>query len=181
MSVVRLDSNSKIDIAAISFSDLCWRYGTGIDTSTGKRWYKVHSYRNGVMTKLGDIEVSVWYQLMEQLIERDHEQWLLDALIQWECEHGYGRRSPSELRKRSLKLHSMRLFDSPNWVDFVAFNKRHRPEVYARANIVTVINECCNLPGETTQEQIDRAYEDTVYCPHCGRRSKYIHIDEVIT
>lgn len=174
MSVVRLNSYTEVDAATVSFSDLKWRYGTGIDTSTGKRWYKVHSYRYGVMTKLGDIEVSVWYQLMEQLIERENEQWLLDALIQWKREHGYQKRSASELRKEALQSHSHRLFDRPEWVDFVAFNKQHRPEVYAQANIVAIINECCGLPGETTQEQIEHAHEGAVHCPYCGLWSKYV-------
>lgn len=177
MSVVRLNSYTEVDLATISFSDLKWRYGTGIDTSTGKRQYKVHSYRNGVMTKLGDIEVSVWYQLMEKLIERENEQWLLDALIQWECENGYDKKSVSTQRKKALQAHASRLFACPGWVGFVQFNKRHRPEVYAKANIVTVITECCSLPGEVTQEQIDIAYADTVHCPHCGRWSNYVLSD----
>lgn len=179
MSVVRLDSISEFDLAAISFSDLRWRYGTGIDTSTGKRWYKVHSYRNGVMTKLGDIEVNVWYQLMEHLVERENEQWLLDALIQWEREHGCCKKSASALRKEALQSHASRLFDCPEWVGFVLFNKQHRPEVYAQANIVTVITECCGIPSEVTQEQLDRSYyADTVHCPYCGLWSNYVLSDE---
>lgn len=173
MSIERIDSASRLDPASISFSNLRWRYGTGVDTSTGKGIYKKHSYRCGVMTKLGDIEIKVWIQLMEQLIEKSGEQWLQDALFQWEKEHNYAKSSAAELKEKVLELHSARIFDNPEWVCYIPFNKRFRPDVLEQAHIVTVVNECCDLPGEVTQEQIDRAYNKTVACPHCGRWSRF--------
>lgn len=173
MSVVQRNSISEFDIATICFSDLRWRYATGISLSKGQGRNKEYTYRNGVMTALGDIEVGIWYKLMEQLIEREHEQWLLEALIQWEHEHNYTKDTASELRKSALQAHSSRIFDCPEWVGFVMFNKRYRPEVYAQANLVTVINECCDTHGEVTQEQIDRSFGGAVHCPHCGRWSSY--------
>lgn len=173
MGIERIDSASALDPAACTFSNLHWRYGTGVDTSTGKGYYKKISYRYGVMTKLGDIEITVWHQLMEQLIEKSGEQWLLEALIQWEKEHYYAKSSSARLRESALQLHSSRIFDDPEWICFLPFNKRFRPAVYEQANIVTVINECCALPGEVTQEQIARAYGKTICCPHCGRWSKF--------
>lgn len=144
-----------------------------MDTSTGKGIYKKHSYRHGVMTKLGDIEITVWIQLMEQLIERSGEQWLQDALLQWGKEHNYTKSPAAKLRETALELHSDRIFDDPEWVCYIPFNKRFRPDVLEQAHIVTVINECCGLPGEVTREQIDRAYNNTVACPHCGRWSRF--------
>lgn len=173
MGTQRIDSASAIDPTSLSFSNLYWRYGTGVDTSTGKGYYKKVSYRSGVMTKLGDIEIAVWIQLMEQLIEKSGEQWLLDALIQWEKEHNYTKASASKLRESALELHSARIFDNPDWVCYIPFNKRFRPDVLEQAHIVTVVNECCGLPGEVTQEQIDRAHDGGICCPHCGRWSKF--------
>lgn len=173
MGILRIDSASALDPASISFSNLRWRYGTGVDTSTGKGIYKKHSYRFGVMTKLGDIEIKVWIQLMEQLIERSGEQWLQDALFQWEKEHNYAKASAAKLRESALELHSARIFDDPEWVCYIPFNQRFRPTVLGQAHIVTVVNECCGLPGEVTQEQIHRAFDGAICCPHCGRWSKF--------
>lgn len=173
MGIERIDSVSRLDPAVISFSNLRWKYGTGVDTSTGKGYYKKVSYRNGVMTDLGDIEITVWGQLMEQLIEKSGEQWLLDALLQWEKEHNYTKASAAKLRESALELHSARIFDDPEWVCYIPFNQRFRPSALEQAHTVTVVNECCGLPGEVTQEQIDRAYNGEVCCPHCGRWSKF--------
>ena len=179
MGVERIDSASALDPASISFPNLRWRYGTGVDTSTGKGYYKKISYRFGVMTKLGDIEITVWGRLMEHLIEKSGEQWLLDALIQWEKEHNYVKSSAAKLRESALELHSARIFDNPEWVCYIPFNKRFRPDVLEQAHIVIVVNECCGLPGEVTQEQIDRAaYNGSVCCPHCGRWSPFKKVGE---
>lgn len=173
MSIDRIDSVSGLEPASISFLNLRWRYGTGVDTSTGKGIYKKHSYRFGVMTKLGDIELKVWIKLMEQLIEKSGEQWLLEALIQWEKEHNYAKTSAAKLRESALKLHSDRIFDNPEWVCYLPFNRRYRPAALEQAHIVTVANECCGLPGEVTQEQIQKAFNGDICCPHCGRWSKF--------
>lgn len=173
MSKERIDSAAGLVPAALTFSNLCWRYGTGVDTSTGKGGYKKVSYRFGVMTELGDMEINVWIHLLERLIEESGEQWLLDALLWWEKEHNYAKASAARLRESALQLHSSRIFDNPEWVCFLPFNKQFRPAVYEQANIVTVINECCALTGEVTQEQIARAYGETICCPHCARWSRF--------
>lgn len=173
MGIQRIDSADRLDPESISFSSLRWKYGTGVNISTGQGVYKKHSYRNGVMTELGDIELKVWFHLAEQLVEKSGEQWLLDALIQWEKEYGYTKASAVELRESALQLHISRIFDCPEWVCYIPFNRQYRPEVLQTAHIVTVINVCCQQPGEVTQEQIDRAYDKTVACPHCGRWSEF--------
>ena len=110
---------------------------------------------------------------MEQIAQRDNETWLVDALAVWEAEHNYTRRSPAQIREEALELYSMRIFDQPEWVVYIPFNRRFRPDVLDGAHIVTVINDCCKKPEEVTQEQIDRAYGGTVACPHCGRWSTF--------
>lgn len=169
----RIDSLSSTNPESLSFPNLRWRFGTGVGTSTGQGHYKKSGYRSGVMTELGDIEITVWIQLMEQLIEKSGEQWLLDALICWEKETNYTNASDSKLREIALELHSARIFDDPEWVCYIPFNKRFRPDVLEQAHLVTVVNECCGLPGEVTQEQINRAQDGSIFCPLCGRWSKF--------
>ncbi|MDD4509366.1 MAG: hypothetical protein PHY23_00375 [Oscillospiraceae bacterium] len=168
----------EIDVAAATFSDIRWHYGTFNTLSSGEGRNKTYTYRNGVKTDLGDIEESVWYRLAEAVICREGEQQILSWLIEWESEHNYSKEPPAMLRQQALKSHAARIFDCPQWVHYVPFNKRYRPDVYAQAHIVSVVNTCCKKIGEVTQEQIDRAYEGTVCCPHCGRWSTFIIPDK---
>lgn len=173
MSYKRIDSLDGIDLSTISLSDVRWQIGSGIAISSGSGRDKKYRYRNGVITNIGDIEEHIWYQLVEQIAQRDNETWLVDALAVWEAEHNYTRRSPAQIREEALELYSMRIFDQPEWVVYIPFNRRFRPDVLDGAHIVTVINDCCKKPEEVTQEQIDRAYGGTVACPHCGRWSTF--------
>lgn len=156
MSYKRIDSLAGIDLSTVSLSDVRWRIGSGIAISTGSGRDKKYHYRNGVITDIGDIEEHAWYQLVEQIAQRDNEIWLVDALITWEGEHNYASRSPAQIREEAWKLYSMRIFDQPEWVFYIPFNRRFRPDVLSGAHIVTVINDCCKRPGEVTQEQINR-------------------------
>lgn len=164
---------AKRDVDSLTFDDLRYMYGIGESLSTGSGRNKEYSYRNSVKTKVGNIKEQHWCRLMEQLIEHSGERWLLDALIQWEKEHNYAKASPADIRKKALQLHSYRMFDNPQWVCFLPFNRRFRPDALEGAHIVWVVNECCSLPGEVTQEQIERGCAGTVCCPHCGRWSRF--------
>lgn len=61
MSLKRINTISEINTADITFQNFRWKYGTGVETSTGKGANKKVSYRNGVMTDLGDIELNCPY------------------------------------------------------------------------------------------------------------------------
>ena len=169
----QINSLEEIDAAAVTFDDICGWGGTFITNSSGTGRYKTYNSRCGVSTKMGDIEESVWRQLAEKVITREGEEQLFSFLSEWEKEHNYTKASPKELHMETLRLHAARIFDNPLWVYFIPFNKRYRPDVYTKAHVVVVVNECCNKPGEVTQEQLDAAYEGTVACPHCGRRSLF--------
>ena len=52
-------------------------YYTGRDTVSAA---KVHTYRDGVMTKSGDIELEEWRRLVLALIERNEDQVVLEQL-----------------------------------------------------------------------------------------------------
>lgn len=173
MGYRRIDSLSGIDLSTLSLSDVCWLVGSGISISSGSGRDKKYSYRNGAITNIGDIEEHIWYQIVEQIAQRDSEIWLVDALAAWEKEHNYTCISPSKIREEALRLYSVRIFDQPEWVHYIPFNRRFRPDILAGAHIVTVVNACCKKRGEVTQEQIDRACGGTVACPHCGRWSEF--------
>lgn len=161
------------DLSSLSFEDIRWQNGVFRCNSTGAGRDKQRTYWHGVKTKLGEIEEKDWCRLAEALIEYSGETQLLKYLIQWCTEHNYTRDSAAELRKEALQLHAARIFDNPQWVGYLPFNKRYRPAVWRTANIVFVQNECCQKIGAVTQEQIDRAYTGTISCPHCGKWSKF--------
>ena len=173
-----IDSAAQLNLDTITLSDITWRYGTFLPYSTGSGRNKTHSSRSGIATPIGDIQEDLWYQVAGQIAKRDGEEWLVDALTQWNKDHNYMNASPSELRKEALHSYSLRIYDDPRWVDFIPFNRRFRPEVLETARIVTVINDCCKVPGEVTQEQIDGAYLRQVCCPHCGRWSTFSILSE---
>lgn len=52
-------------------------YYTGRDTVSAA---KVHTYRDGVMTKIGDIELEEWRNLVLNLIERNGDQEVFERL-----------------------------------------------------------------------------------------------------
>jgi len=79
----RIDSLYGLDINALTLSDICWKYGTGFDTSTGKGSNKKHSYRHGVQTEIGDIELSVWRQLAYSVIEHLGEREQFEKTFVW--------------------------------------------------------------------------------------------------
>lgn len=60
-------------------ADLRVMYYTGRDSVNSA---KVHHYRSGVMTPVGDIEVSQWYEYAEALVAHEHGETELLALIQ---------------------------------------------------------------------------------------------------
>ena len=148
-----IDSVEQIDLDAIMFLDIHWRYGTFRPYSTGSGRDKKHFSRSGVATPIGDIQEDLWYQVAEYIAKRENEEWLVDALTQWNK-------------------------DNHQWVCYVPFNRQFRPEVLENARIVTIVSDCCQIPGEVTQAQIDRAQKGQVCCPHCGRWSTFSILSE---
>ncbi len=139
-----------------TFEDIRWQYGVFRCNSTGAGRDKKYTPWRAVKTKLGEIEECDWCKLVEAVIERENEVPLLNALIQWCNEHNYVSASVSEMRKEALQLHASRIFDNPQWIGFIPFNAKYRPEILNTANIVFVRMACCPEAGAVTQEQIDR-------------------------
>ena len=160
-------------LSAVTFEDIRWQYGVFRCNSTGTGRDKKYFPWRAVKTKLGEIEECDWCKLVEAVIERENEIPLLNALIQWCNEHNYVSASVSEMRKEALQLHASRIFDNPQWIGFIPFNAKYRPEILNTANIVFVRMACCPEAGAVTQEQIDRACSGQISCPHCGRWNSF--------
>ena len=111
---------------SLTFEQVRLMYGTGrsntVTTAQGKKSF----YRNGVMTKIGDIRESVWIEVIEYMIARDNETELYNYLYKW-VKDTYGWNQTDEERKKYvLQLHAARIFDNPKWVDYTSFNEKYR-------------------------------------------------------
>lgn len=160
----------------LSFDDLRCHYGTGQSyTKSGEGRSRVLGYRHGMMCNAGDIELSQWYSLVKDAIKQAGEQELFAQLLEFLGENEYSKRSKRELEEYALELHASRIFDNEEWVCFVQFNQKFRPEKLAATRLVWVKNHCCEKAGQVTHALL-RQYADTpskVCCPHCGRWSEY--------
>ena len=160
-------SDKRYSVAELKIEDVRFMYGTGraiYISGTGRD--KVYDYRNGCMTKIGDIEEGEWISLMKFLIARDGEQDLFKQLIAWETEHNFCDSDKKTLERDTLIKHSMRLFDNVKWVDFVRSNQRYRPEVRTKATLVDFVTDCCGTPDVQPVELINEWPKVT--CPRCG-------------
>lgn len=160
-------SDKRYSVAELKIEDVRFMYGTGraiYISGTGRD--KVYDYRNGCMTKIGDIEEGEWLSLMRFLIERDGEQELFTQLLAWEKEHDFCDSDRKTLERDTLIKHSMRLFDDVKWVDFVRFNQKYRPEELTKSTLVDIVTDCCGTPDVQTIELVDKWPKVT--CPKCG-------------
>lgn len=157
-----------------TYDDLQHQYSTGRAVHlSGEGRNKTFGYRRGVKCALGDIELSEWQKLMKELIERSGEVQLHQQLAQWEKEHCHLQRDRSEFEQDILKLHSSRIFDNPEWVDFIPFNQKYRPDVLIGIPAATVCTECCGTPFLVTLARLSRDGNEQTFCRICGRWSRY--------
>lgn len=141
-------------LSAVTFEDIRWQYGVFRCNSTGAGRDKKYSPWRAVKTKLGEIEECDWCRLVEAVIERENEVPLLNALIQWCNEHNYVSASVSEMRKEALQLHASRIFDNPQWIGFIPFNAKYRPEILNTANIVLFAWRAAPKPAQSPKNKL---------------------------
>lgn len=163
-----------------TLSDLQYRYRTGRSILlSGSGRNKVYSYRTGVATPVGDLEISEWKAYMMDAIRSSGELPLYEALRQWTKTNTYTHQSAEEATLAALEAHSLRLFDNPVWVDFIPFNRKFRPDVLTATELVQILPDCCQRPGEITAERLRQAsstgpfLERTVPFPICGRHATF--------
>lgn len=128
-----IDRIEDINPAEITFDGVRKMYGTGRSfTTVNSQGEKKSHYRNGCMTAIGDIEESVWKQMVRQLIIRENETELFRNLKSWLKDSKMMFRDANELEDYTLELHAARIFDCNEWVGYVDFNTKYRPEILHR-------------------------------------------------
>ena len=119
----------------ITYEDIRLMYHTGKfvrDCSSQDK--KAGKYRIGVMTKLGDIEEKDWIRYAEELIRRNNEEALFKQLKSWYRQTTPWLRDEKDLHRYTLECFVARIFDNPNWVDYEAFIRRHRPDLLTKTS-----------------------------------------------
>lgn len=98
----------------------------GTDRRDGKPKYK---YRNGIITPVGDIEVSLWREKALKLVAAEGNFPLFENLRAWYKETAAWLHSREELQQYTLECFSNRIYDNPQWVDYITFNQKYRPNI----------------------------------------------------
>ena len=119
----------------VTYDDIRLMYHTGkFIRDYGSQDKKAGKYRIGVMTKLGDIEEKDWIRYSEELVRRNNEEALFKQLKSWYRQTTPWLRDEKDLHRYTLECFVARIFDNPNWVDYEAFNRRHRPELLTKTS-----------------------------------------------
>lgn len=124
-----IDSVIGLDTTKFTLDSLNWKYGTGRSYTEKNGSEKICHYRHGVMINVGDIREDVWEELVLLLIKRDGEELIHEQLSQWYKDEFGAYRSKEDVRQMALQAHTARLYDSPGWCDYIAFNQKYRPWV----------------------------------------------------
>lgn len=119
----------------VTYDDIRLMYHTGkFIRDYGSQDKKAGKYRVGVMTKLGDIEEKDWIRYAEELVRRNSEEDLFKQLKSWYRQTTPWLRDEKDLHRYTLECFVARIFDNPNWVDYEAFNRRHRPDLLTKTS-----------------------------------------------
>ena len=119
----------------VTYDDIRLMYHTGkFIRDYGSQDKKAGKYRIGVMTKLGDIEEKDWIRYAEELVRRNSEEDLFKQLKSWYRQTTPWLRDEKDLHRYTLECFVARIFDNPNWVDYEAFNRRHRPDLLTKTS-----------------------------------------------
>lgn len=170
-----IDRAEQLRECAITFDALRLKYGTFRPRSNGfdRHGRKKYNSRVGIQTDLGDIEESLWLQLVAKLIEDMGETALLNHLRVWIIKNAKWLKTKPAIEKYALELHMARIFDNPLWESFVPFNRKYRPDYLASFDLATVVNTCCNKPYQITMRRLNCIQGKDSCCEHCGRSGPF--------
>ena len=110
-ATVSIEPGSR-EALAITAKELRVVHYTGRSVSRGYGRDKVTSYRSGVQTELGDIELSQWQALMRDIIHRSGELKLLEQLTEWELETTPWIHTRKDAEQCALEAFANRWFDN---------------------------------------------------------------------
>lgn len=155
----------------LTFEDICIHYFTGqAILISGEGRNKAYRYRNGVATNVGDIPIDEWVRIARQLIDRYGEQELFHQLVEWVKERCPWAHNTSESEQIALEYHVSRMPDNPLWCDYIPFNRKYRPDVLLKAEMLQVQCVGCGNTFELTTAQYKNfclCGDGKRYCEHC--------------
>ena len=166
-----IDNVSQVDLSSLSHESLCPHHGTGQAFPVNVRGEKKYRYRHGVQTDIGDVEESIWIELVKLLAERNNDLLLLNQYREFAKEDfDYAQRS-IELEKQALDMYVRKCCDWKEWVGYIPFNRRYYPEKLNDPSLLKIIPDCCKEEGIAVPEQIrmNGDGQNVVPCPICGR------------
>ena len=85
-------------------------------------------YRSGMLTKIGDIEEHEWIVYAEELVRRNGDEALFKQLKSWYRDTAHWFESEMDLKRYTLVCLIDGIPNDPQWVDYIAFNAKYRPE-----------------------------------------------------
>ena len=177
----KIDNITQLDVSQLTDENLRCHYETGLNIMTkNSQGHKASWYRKGVHTNLGDIEKSLWIELVKQLIERENDQSLFDMLLEWEkaANHIHSM-TEKDFVYEALKAYACRIYDNKAWFDYVRFNRKYRPAILDNdSTLIPVCFDCCGCEDRIPREQIKHNYETSymVPCPFCNKYTTFSHV-----
>ena len=170
----KIDSITQIEPKQITRDNLRLHYGTGQEIVTkNSQGNKTSQYRSGVQTNLGDIEQSVWMELVQKLIEQENDQEIFEQLLEWEKDNNHKEaRTKNDFLREAMQSYTYRIYDNKAWWDYVRFNMKYRPESLENdPDLLYVRLACCKRVSRLPKEQVRQHHEepDTVPCPYCNK------------
>lgn len=153
-----IDKIEQLADVELSFEKLSKKYGTfrSYSDGTDRLGRKKYRSRVGVQTDCGDIEVTLWRELVRTLIEQHNERKLFNHLKVWFIKNHQWLTDKQEIETDTLELHACRIFDDPCWHGYVEFNEKYRPEVLQGVELVWVVNQVETTPQRITRERMER-------------------------
>ena len=171
-----IDQLEQLDLPHLRAGDLRWMYSTGKGQITGSGRDKRHTYRTGIQTPIGDIELSVWIKAAEYIVERDGLQEELEHLRPFALSFGASLFAKQLLHAYHLDLYLSGIYHNPTWVDFVPYNERYHPALLDSTPMVKVTMDCCKIVCTIPKAQIHKENQ-TAHCPACGRWASFSRVE----
>ena len=166
-----VDRIEQLGDAELTFEKLSKKYGTfrSYSTGTDRLGRKKYRSRVGVQTDCGDIEITLWCELVRKLIDEHNEQELFNHLKVWVMNNCKWLTNKPEVEIEAFELHARRIFDDPCWVGFVPFNEKYRPKVLEKTGFVWAVNATNPKPQRITRAKMKRDNDFSFHVHLCGK------------
>lgn len=176
-----INSFSSVNPSQITHENLIPYYGTGQVISLNKGGgEKGSKYRKGIFTKLGDIEISVWIELVEWLIDEENDQAYYGKIYEWYKMRALPNQTKIDIQKEALECYVRNLPEDKSWNDYIQFNQQYYPKRLNDPDLIDVITECCGMKCKATTEQIKVVYGEMplIPCPICREFTHFKKVTE---